>query len=172
MSGNRLVTTFTLLLGVLRIGNLLFAVAAVVVFAATFAMAGSLMSVLLAKYGASGAATALGFVRALLFCALPAAYAAERVLRALRDMLGTVRAGDPFVVANAARLRVIGWALLALQLLDLLFGAGLFWARAAGMEVIDWQPAVTGWLAVLTAFVLARVFAAGAAMRDDLAATI
>ena len=35
----------------------------------------------------------------------------------LLAMVGTVRAGDPFVAANAYRLRAIAWTLLALQLL-------------------------------------------------------
>ncbi|HYV86724.1 MAG TPA: DUF2975 domain-containing protein, partial [Patescibacteria group bacterium] len=38
------------------------------------------------------------------------------VLRRLLAIVGTVRAGDPFVAANASRLQAIAWALLALQL--------------------------------------------------------
>ena len=44
------------------------------------------------------------------------------VLAALLAILATVRSGDPFTLVNAARLRAIGWALLALQLLDLGMG--------------------------------------------------
>src|SRR5947208_1902984 len=41
------------------------------------------------------------------------------ILKRLLAMVETVRVGDPFVAANAFRLRTIAWALLALQLLSL-----------------------------------------------------
>ena len=41
------------------------------------------------------------------------------ILRRLLAIVATVRAGDPFVAANAQRLQAIAWALLALQLLGL-----------------------------------------------------
>ena len=41
------------------------------------------------------------------------------ILKRLVAMVVTVRIGDPFVAANARRLQVIAWALLALQLLGL-----------------------------------------------------
>src|SRR5687767_15375095 len=52
--------------------------------------------------------------------AIPLNYA---VLRRLLAIVETVRAGDPFVAANANRLQAIAWALLALQLLSLVIGA-------------------------------------------------
>src|SRR5215813_8752919 len=45
------------------------------------------------------------------------------VLKQLLAIVGTVRAGDPFVATNAHRLRAIAWTLLALQLLGLVIGA-------------------------------------------------
>src|SRR5207253_8977483 len=45
------------------------------------------------------------------------------VLKRLLAMVETVRAGDPFVAANAYRLQAIAWALLALQLLSVVIGA-------------------------------------------------
>src|SRR5687767_15602946 len=45
------------------------------------------------------------------------------VLKRLLAIVETVRAGDPFVAANANRLQAIAWALLALQLLSLVIGA-------------------------------------------------
>ena len=44
------------------------------------------------------------------------------ILKRLLAMVETVRAGDPFVAANAQRLQAIAWALLALQLLGLVIG--------------------------------------------------
>ncbi len=40
------------------------------------------------------------------------------VLKRLLAMVGSVRAGDPFVAANAYRLQAIAWVLLALQRRD------------------------------------------------------
>src|SRR5437763_10334237 len=45
------------------------------------------------------------------------------VLKRLLAIVMTVRAGDPFVAANAFRLQTIAWALLALQLLSITIGA-------------------------------------------------
>src|SRR4051794_4865576 len=45
------------------------------------------------------------------------------VLTRLLAMIAAVRAGDPFVAANAYRLQAIAWTLLALQLLSIVIGA-------------------------------------------------
>src|SRR6185503_3347641 len=45
------------------------------------------------------------------------------VLKRLLAIVETVRAGDPFVAANADRLRAIAWALLTLQLFSIVIGA-------------------------------------------------
>ncbi len=118
------------------------------------------------------AAIVIDFVRTMLVIGCMSIYPVERLLRALQRMMESVRDSDPFVTANTQRLRVIGWSTLALQLLDLLCGAAFWWARAHRIEVLDWQPSLTGWLAVLVAFVLIRVFAAGTALREDVDATI
>jgi hypothetical protein len=85
----------------------------------------------------------------------------------------TVRAGDPFVAENASRLQAIAWALLTLQLLSLVIGAI---ARAVSTPAhpleLDAGFSVTGWLAVLLTFLLARVFAEGTLMREDLEGTV
>lgn len=94
------------------------------------------------------------------------------VLRRLLDMIDTVRAGDPFVARNAERLQVIAWAMLGQQLLQLLVSliAGASSAKAHGLHVDTLSTG--GWLAVILLFVLARVFAEGTNMRDDLAGTV
>ena len=95
------------------------------------------------------------------------------VLKRLLAIVGTVRAGDPFVPANAQRLQGIGWALLALQLLSLVIGAI---AKAVSTPAhplkLDAGFTINGWLAVLLTFVLARVFAEGTRMREDLEGTV
>jgi len=95
------------------------------------------------------------------------------VLKRLLAIVETVRAGDPFVAANAQRLQAIGWALLALQVLSLVIGAI---ARAASTPAhpirVSAGFSINGWLAVLFTFLLARVFAEGTLMRDDLEGTV
>ena len=95
------------------------------------------------------------------------------VLKRLLAIVQTVRAGAPFVAANASRLQSIAWTLLALQLVGLLIGAI---AKAVSTTAhplnIHAGFSVNGWLAVLLTFVLARVFAEGAQMREDLEGTV
>jgi hypothetical protein len=102
--------------------------------------------------------------------AIPVNYA---VLKRLLAIVETVRAGDPFVAANAARLQAIAWALLTLQLLSLVIDAI---ARAVSLPGhpldVDAGFSINGWLAVLLTFLLARVFAEGTRMRADLEGTV
>ena len=91
------------------------------------------------------------------------------ILKRLLAMVETVRAGDPFVGANAYHLQGIAWALLALQLLGLVIGAIVKRISTPEHPVhIDAGFSINGWLAVLLTFLLARVFAQGALMREDL----
>jgi hypothetical protein len=95
------------------------------------------------------------------------------VLKRLLAIVATVRDGDPFVAANASRLQAIAWALLSLQLLSIVIGAiGKAISTPATPVHLDAGFSVNGWLAVLLTFVLARVFAEGTLMRDDLAGTV
>jgi hypothetical protein len=95
------------------------------------------------------------------------------ILKRLLAMVETVRAGDPFVATNAQRLRAIAWALLALQLLSLVIGAiGEMVSTPAHPVDLDAGFSINGWLAVLLTFLLARVFAEGTLMRDDLEGTV
>jgi hypothetical protein len=95
------------------------------------------------------------------------------VLARLLAIVETVRAGDPFVAANADRLQSIGWVLLALQVVSLAVG-GIARAVALPGHPLDVGGgfSINGWLAVLLTFLLARVFAKGALMRDDLEGTV
>jgi len=102
--------------------------------------------------------------------AIPLNYA---VLKRLLAIVETVRAGDPFVAANASRLRAIAWALLALQLLSLVIGA-IAKAVSTPAHPLHLQAgfSINGLLAVLLTFLLARVFAEGTLMREDLEGTV
>jgi len=95
------------------------------------------------------------------------------MLKRLIAIILTVRAGDPFVAANAQRLQTIGWILVALQLLSMTIGAiGHVISTPATPVKLEAGFSVNGWVAVLLTFVLARVFAEGALMREDLEGTV
>ena len=95
------------------------------------------------------------------------------VLRRLLAMVESVRAGDPFVAANASRLKAIAWVMLALQLLSIVVGAIAKAVSTPEHQLhFDAGFSISGWLAVLLMFVLARVFAEGAVMREDLERTV
>lgn len=95
------------------------------------------------------------------------------MLRRLLAMVDTVRAGDPFVAANAYRLNTIAWVLLALQVIGLIiWGIGKAVSTPAHPLHLDAGFSPAGWLAVVMTFVLARVFAEGTLMRDDLEGTV
>jgi len=112
-------------------------------------------------------------LRAIALLGLAAIPLNYMVLRRLLAIVETVRAGDPFVAANAHRLQAIAWALLALQLLSIVIGAiGRSVSSPAHPVNLDAGFSINGWLAVLLTFLLARVFAAGTLMRDDLEGTV
>lgn len=96
----------------------------------------------------------------------------------LRRMIGTVGEGDPFAPVNADRLSVMAWLMLGLQVLMIpAAGLGLFLAKWADKVenadvTIDAGLDLSGILMVIVLFILARVFRAGAAMREDLEGTV
>jgi hypothetical protein len=95
------------------------------------------------------------------------------MLKRLLAMIHTVRAGDPFVAANAYRINAIAWILLGLQIISLIIWAiGKAVSTPAHPLHLDAGFSPAGWLAVIMTFVLARVFAEGALMREDLEGTI
>ncbi|MEM6909385.1 MAG: DUF2975 domain-containing protein [Pseudomonadota bacterium] len=96
----------------------------------------------------------------------------------LRAIIGTVGEGDPFAPQNADRLNVMGWLMLACQVL-LIPVAGLALMVAKWVEpmenanvTIDAGLDIEAILLVVILFILARVFKHGAAMRDDLEGTV
>ena len=112
-------------------------------------------------------------LRAIAVLGLAAIPLNHAVLKRLLAIVETVRAGDPFVAANAYRLQAIAWALLALQVLSMVIGAiGKSVSSPAHPVDLDAGFSVNGWLAVLLTFLLARVFAEGTLMREDLDGTV
>src|SRR4051812_21183640 len=74
---------------------------------------------------------------------------------------------------NASRLQAIAYVLLALQLLSVTIGAiAKAVSTPAHPVVLDAGFSINGWLAVLLTFLLARVFAQGTLMREELEGTV
>ncbi len=95
------------------------------------------------------------------------------ILKRLLQMVETVRTGDPFVAANAYRLHAIAWLMIALQLISMTIGGiGKAISTAEHPFHLDAGFSVNSWLAILLTFVLARVFAEGTLMREDLEGTV
>ena len=172
-STDPLLRTSDIVLRVLSIGNYASGVAFVVMLVFGIALPGVIDARLTAKYGPDvDIAAALTILSAALVAGLIAVWAVARVFRALRAIIASVRQDEAFSTANAARLRTIGWMLLVLQILDLGGGLVAWGLSQLGVDYLDWTPSFTGWLAVLVAFILARVFATGAAMREELDGTV
>ena len=122
---------------------------------------------------ASAVPTMIMGLRAIALLGLVAIVFNYVVLKRLLAVVETVRKGDPFVAANAYRLQAIAWALLALQLLSLaIAGIGKVISTPANPLDLDAGFSTSGWLAIVLTFVLARVFAEGALMREDLEGTV
>jgi hypothetical protein len=95
------------------------------------------------------------------------------VLRRLVAMVQSVRAGDPFVAANASRLQAIAWLLLWQQVLSIVIGFIGESVSTPGHPLhLNAGFSPSGWLAVILTFVLARIFAEGTLMREDLQGTV
>ena len=109
-------------------------------------------------------------VAVLGLAAVPLGYV---IFKRLLAIIESVRAGNPFVAANVPRLQAIAWMLLVLQLLSIVIGTI---ARAISTPAhpvhLDAGFSISGWLAVLLTFVLARVFAEGTLMREDIERTV
>jgi len=161
--------------GLVRFANWLnWAVAAgfMIAIIASFVFSDALTAQIAAKYHGRYVGETIALLRLTGVLGLLACVAVYHLFSRLLAILATVRAGDPFVVANADRLQRIGWALFAIQLLDLAFGGIVLALDRLGVDHATWVPGFTGWIGVVMLFVLARVFRVGTRMRDDLAMTV
>src|ERR1700674_5002276 len=158
----RLLTKLTLLMGALILALLI----------ASLIAESWVMEALGARpaHGNSMLFVGMRLIMALGLCAVPIVHL---VLARLLTIVETVSVGNPFVVANAVRLKTIAWAILGLELMHFAVGAiaaGL--STAAAPLNIRSGFSLTRWLTVLLLFVLARVFEQGARMREDLEGTV
>lgn len=166
---SELLRWFRMALRALTAGNMVFGAGLLILLAASLGAPdffGTLMG------GTPGLPTpVLAALRVVILVGLAAVPLSHLILTRLVAIVDTVRDGDPFVAESAARLGRMAWAMLGLQLLGLVAIAAAFGGSEGGHR-IDWHFSLTGWLAVLMLFVLARVFAQGARMREELEGTV
>lgn len=174
MNGNDwLLTSARWLLRVVLWANWVIAIGFVAVLLLTVPFHAPIEARLIGKYGAGlDVWQTMLAARVLLLIGVAACAVAWVIATRLLAMIATVAGGTPFAAANAKRLATLGWALLAWQLLDLAIGATTGWVTTLGVEFSTWTPSVGGWVAVLLAFILARIFAHGAAINEELEGTI
>ena len=150
--------------------NLLFGGLFLLILVASFPGAGMILAQL-RELPDGEAVRLLGPLRMVMLLGICAVPLAHILLTRLLAMVETVRAGDPFVAENGRRLLVIARTLLGLQLLDLAFGAVAI-GYLSETDAFSWNFSLTGWVAVLLLFVLARVFDHGARLREEMEGTV
>jgi hypothetical protein len=95
------------------------------------------------------------------------------MMRKLLNIIDSVEDGNPFIKANAVRLRAIGWMMVGLQIvgLPLATAAGNV-ADLFGENDVGFDLPLNGILAILLVFILAGIFERGAEMREELEGTV
>jgi hypothetical protein len=159
-------------LRILIVANWLYGLAILGLLAVTFANESWFMRAIEVPTGTDVLPIMTG-LRAIAALGIMAVPLNNLVLTRLLRIVETVSRGDPFIAANAYRLQGIAWALLGLQLLSMVIGAiGKAISSPEFPLHLDAGFSINGWLAVILTFVLARVFAEGTLMREDLEGTI
>ena len=169
---SRLVETSSLVVRITIILNRIFFFACVLGLIASFVFPGWFALWISRTKPAAMVPSVMAGMRELIVIGITMAIATDRLLVTLNAMIATVRAGDPFIPANAKRLRFIGWCLIALQLSNIPAAELTWFFPAMGNTTPALNLSISGWIAILMVFVLSRVFAAGSAMRDDLQGTV
>jgi hypothetical protein len=93
----------------------------------------------------------------------------------LGRVIDTVSKGDPFTRENSVRLRRMGWLAIIVQLISLPLTLLSSWLQShveTGTFELTSDFSFTGLALALVLFILARVFAKGAEMREDLEGTV
>jgi hypothetical protein len=160
------------MLRVLIVLNLLLGAFILALLVASLVAEGPVMSALVGRPVPAHSMLILGMrlIMVIGLCGIPVVHF---VLTRLLAIVDTVKVGNPFVVANADRLKKIAWAVLGLELMHFAVGAVAASVSTTATPLnISWGFSLTRWLAVLMLFVLARVFEQGARMREELEATV
>jgi hypothetical protein len=89
----------------------------------------------------------------------------------LAKVIATVGHGDPFTLANAARLTRMAWLAVTVQAINVVQSLLSTYVSSATFQM-NVTVSLTGLAVGLVLFILARVFRRGAEMREDLAGTV
>jgi hypothetical protein len=160
-----------LLLRVLILLNLLVGAGFFILLVASFAFEGAFVGYYRARMPEADAGLLIPSLRTMVVIGAPMFAMVHVLLSRILEIVDTVRQGRPFAAENAGRLRTVAWALLIIQVLHLGLGVAIRFVNAAHVPM-EWDVSLAGWLAVLLAFVLARVFEEGTRLRTDLEAMI
>jgi hypothetical protein len=115
----------------------------------------------------------LSGMRAVMVIGILAVPVTHFVLTGLLAIVETVRHGNPFITRNAERLRSMAWAMLALEIMNIIVGLIAKAISTSAVPIdLNSKISITRWLAVILLFVLAQVFEQGARMREDLEGTV
>lgn len=169
---DRIVHSAQIVVRVASIANRVFLASVVVGMLASWILVTPFAALLTRWFPDADLGSSMTGCRVVMVLGITMSLATDRLLRSLDEIIRSTGAGDPFVGANARRLRTIGWCLLVLQLMEI---PGMLIARyypGLGSAAPSGDVSIAGWIAVLMVFVLSRVFDAGAMMRDDLAGTV
>jgi hypothetical protein len=169
---DRLIKGSRLVVRIAIVTNRLFFLAVLVGLLLSWIFPAQFVALLIQPGPGTDVRSAMTGLQLLMLLGLAMAVATDRLLAPLAQIIASAGAGDPFISANARRLQTIGWALLALQLLDIPGALLEKFFPSLGSATPDVTFSPGGWIAVLMVFVLSRVFAAGSAMRDDLEGTV
>jgi len=95
------------------------------------------------------------------------------IMRKLLAIIGSVEDRNPFIAANAVRLKAIGWLMVAVQIIGIpLALVARETADLFGENNVDLDISLNGILAILLVFILAGIFERGAEMREELEGTV
>ena len=152
--------------------------AATLVVAAAIAMAVPVLFALRGRVvarlvGQGAPSEAVWAIAALLLMAAVLAVLVFYFQRHLYRIIGTVGEGDPFVPANAERLRGMAWITVAIHVVTVPMVIVGGWVEDVTRAIhfkIDLPLA--GLFLALILFILARVFREGTRMREDLEGTV
>jgi Protein of unknown function (DUF2975) len=115
----------------------------------------------------------LAAITVILIGALTFVGLAFQFLRKLIALIGSLEHGSPFVPENAARLRYMGWLVLAMQGLALLAVPLIVWIKQALPDShVVFGFSIEGLITALLLFILARVFDHGTRLTEDVEGTV
>lgn len=110
----------------------------------------------------------LAAISAIMFGGLIIVGMAIQFLRKLIALIDSVGAGSPFIPENAARLRYMGWTVLAMQSMAVFALPAVLWLKhVLPDQHIVFSFSFEGLITALLLFVLARVFEHGMRLEQD-----